>query len=407
MKRYVIVGAGSRMFTMFLKGLEDKIGKNLEITGVYDTNRTRCEFYKKNLDTLTIYTDFDEMIRCEKPDAVIIGTVDSKHKEYVVRSLELGCDVVCEKPLCNTYEDCLEIMECERRTGKKVTVTFNCRFMPYFAKLKELVMSGAIGKVHAISYNYTLNRWHGGDYFKRWHGKMDISKGMLLHKSTHHFDVMNWVLDDLPEKVSAMGLQSFYAKPEKSFGERCRDCKLAEKCESYRSQSEKLDEELYFKAEHEDGYIRDKCAYLPDSDINDNLSVTVMYRKGTIMTYTLNLFSMREGYTMTLTGEKGNIIVSTYKSDYGEGETRAIKLMTKENETVEIPVETVGGAHGGGDVLLREMIFGESDAIDDPLGQCADSFAGVASAMIGIAANESIADGKFVDLRERLEKLRG
>ena len=236
---------------------------------------------------------------------------------------------------------------------------------------------------------------------------MDISKGMLLHKSTHHFDVMNWVLDDLPEKVSAMGLQSFYAKPEKSFGDRCRDCKLAEKCESYRSQSEKLDEELYFKAEHEDGYIRDKCAYLPDSDIDDNLSVTVMYRKGTIMTYTLNLFSMREGYTMTLTGDKGNIIVSNYKSDYGEGENRAIKLMTKENEVIDIPVETVVGAHGGGDVLLREMIFGEGEAIEDPLGQCADSFAGVASAMIGIAANESIAEGKFVDLTERLEKLRG
>ena len=405
MKRYVIVGAGSRAFSMFLEGLKEKNGKSLEITGVYDINRVRSEFYKKNLDTLTVYTDFDEMIRQEKPDAVIVGTVDSKHKEYIVRSLELGCDVISEKPLCNTYEDCLEIIEAEKRTGKRVTVTFNCRFMPYFAKLKELVSSGVIGKVHAISYNYTLNRWHGGDYFKRWHGKMDISKGMLLHKSTHHFDVINWVLDDLPERVNAMGLQSFYAKPEKSFGDRCRTCAKADECESYRSQSERLDEELYFKAEHEDGYIRDKCAYLPDSDINDNMSVTVMYRRGTILTYTLNLFSMREGYTMTLTGEKGNIIVSTYRNDYENGEEAAIKVMTRENEVMLVPVETVAGAHGGGDALLREMIFGEED-IPDPLGQCADSFAGVASAMIGIAANESIEHGGTVDLTDRLEKMR-
>ena len=390
---------------MFLKGLADKIGKTVEITGVYDINRTRCEFYKKTLDTLTVYDDFEKMIRCEKPDAVIVGTVDSKHKEYVVRALNLGCDVICEKPLCNTYEDCLEIIDAEKHTGKKVTVTFNCRFMPYFAKLKELVSSGVIGKVHAISYNYTLNRWHGGDYFKRWHGKMAISKGMLLHKSTHHFDVINWVLDDLPEKVSAMGLQSFYAKEEKSFGERCRTCENSAECESYRSQSEKLDEELYFKAEHEDGYVRDKCAYLPDSDINDNMSVTVMYRRGTLLTYTLNLFSMREGYTMTLTGERGNIIISTYKNDYENGEDAYIKVMTRENETVEVPVETAPGAHGGGDVLLRDMIFGDGD-IPDPLGQCADSFAGVASAMIGIAANESIENGKTVDITERLEKMR-
>lgn len=405
MKRYVIVGAGSRVYSMFLKGLADKIGKTVEITGVYDINKTRCEFYKKTLDTLTVYDDFEKMIYCEKPDAVIIGTVDSKHKEYVVRSLEMGCDVVCEKPLCNTYEDCLEIMETERKTGKKVTVTFNCRFMPYFAKLKELVSSGVIGKVHAISYNYTLNRWHGGDYFKRWHGKMSISRGMLLHKSTHHFDVINWVLDDLPERVSAMGRQSFYAKKEKSFGDRCRTCNRSAECESYRSQSEKLDEELYFKAEHEDGYIRDRCAYLPDSDINDNMSVTVMYRQGTLLTYTLNLFSMREGYTMTLTGERGNIIVSTYKNDYEDGEDACIKVMTRENEAVEVPIETVSGAHGGGDVLLRDMIFGD-DSIPDPLGQCADSFAGVASAMIGIAANESIESGMTVELTERLEKMR-
>ena len=405
MKRYVIVGAGSRAFGMFLEGLKEKCGKNLEITGVYDVNRVRSEFYKKNLDTLTVYTDFDEMIKSDKPDAVIVGTVDSKHKEYIMRSLELGCDVISEKPLCNTYEDCLEIIEAEKRTGKRVTVTFNCRFMPYFAKLKELVSSGVIGKVHAISYNYTLNRWHGGDYFKRWHGKMDISKGMLLHKSTHHFDVINWVLDDLPERVNAMGLQSFYAKPEKSFGDRCRTCRKAAECESYRSQSEKLDEELYFKAEHEDGYIRDKCAYLPDSDINDNMSVTVMYRRGTILTYTLNLFSMREGYTMTLTGEKGNIIVSTYKNDYENGEDSSIRVMTHENEATLVPVETVAGAHGGGDVLLRDMIFGEGDS-PEPLGQCADSFAGVASAMIGIAANESIEHGGTVNLTERLEKMR-
>ena len=80
--------------------------------------------------------------------------------------------------------------------------------------------------------------------------------------------------------------------------------------------------------------------------------------------------------------------------------------MTKENETVEVPIESTKGAHGGGDRRLRYMIFGEGE-IAVPLGQCADSFAGVASAMIGIAANESIAEGKIVDLSERLNKLRG
>ena len=79
--------------------------------------------------------------------------------------------------------------------------------------------------------------------------------------------------------------------------------------------------------------------------------------------------------------------------------------MTRENEIIEIPVDTVSGAHGGGDKLLREMIFGDGN-IEDKLGQCADSYAGIASAMIGIAANESIESGASVDLTERLERLR-
>ena len=405
MKRYVIVGAGSRVLSMFVKGLADKIGKTLEITGVYDLNRTRCEYYKKQLgDMLTVYSDFDVMLDTEHPDAVIVGTVDSTHKEYIVRSLDKGYDVITEKPMANTYEDCREIRDAERRSGKRVTVTFNCRFMPYFAKLKELVSSGAIGKVYSVVYDYSLNRWHGGDYFKRWHRKMEFSQGMLLHKSTHHFDVMNWVLDDIPMQVSAMADRFYFGDESRSHAARCSECKMAENCESYRSQSRSVDKALYFDAEHEDGYIRDKCAFLSDTDIYDSMSVSVRYRRGTLFTYTLNLFSMREGFTMTLNGERGVIILTCYKNDYGDGQNISIKLMNSENQYEDIPISCGVGAHGGGDVLLREMIFG--DVKDDPLGQCADSYAGITSAMIGIGANESIMSGVVVDLTERLDALR-
>ena len=78
--------------------------------------------------------------------------------------------------------------------------------------------------------------------------------------------------------------------------------------------------------------------------------------------------------------------------------------MNKENEEVEIPFSSTSGAHGGGDARLLEMIFGEG--MPDLLGQCSDSFAGVASAMIGIAANESIKSGCVTDISERLNLMR-
>ena len=404
MKRYVIVGTGSRVYSMFVEGLRDRLGVDVEITGAYDVNRTRAEFYKKSaLPELRIYDSFDEMVEKEKPDAVIVGTVDSTHAQYVVRAMELGCDVISEKPLVNRYEDAVAVREAERRTGKKVTVTFNCRFMPVFTAVKELVKEGRIGKVHSVVYDYSLNRWHGGDYFKRWHRMMKNSEGMLLHKSTHHFDIVNWLLDDEPMTVSALARRSYYGDEAKSYASRCSECPRTAECESYKSQSARLDQALYFEAEHEDGYIRDKCAFLPDTDIYDNMSVSVMYKQGTILSYALNLFSMREGYRMTLTGERGVILVSCYSTD--EGQECSIKLMNAENQYEDIPFASTAGAHGGGDKRLLDMIFGDV-VVEDPLGRFADSFAGITSAMIGIAANESIKKGIVVPVTERLDPLR-
>ena len=406
MKRFAIVGASHRCYSMFVKGLADMRGKNLEFVCIYDPNRTRCEVFKKEIgEHLNIYSDFDEMMKTEKPDAVIVASTDNTHADYVVRSLDYGVEVFSEKPLTNTYENCLAIREAEKRSGKTVHVTFNCRFMPYFAKLKEVLMSGVIGKVHAINYEYTLNRWHGGDYMKRWHGMMEISQGMLLHKSTHHFDVVNWLLNDEPVKVNAMGLKSFYGNPERCLGYRCSECEHTAECESFKSQSAPMDKALYFDAEHEDGYIRDRCAHRPEADIYDNMSVSVMYKGGALVTYTLNLFSMREGYKMTIVGEKGMLLCSYYGKDLEGVDDYEIDLLTEENVIQKIIFPRAEGTHGGGDIRLREMLFGEGDH-EDPLGQSADSFAGVVSAMIGIGANESIKTGKTYDLAAAIDTLR-
>ena len=406
MKRFVLVGASHRAYSMFVRGLAPMRGKSIDFVGIYDPNRTRCEVFRREVgEGLRIYSDFDDMMKSEKPDGVIVASTDNTHAQYVVRALGYGCDVYSEKPLTNTYENCLKIREAERESGKKVAVTFNCRFMPYFAKVKELVKSGVIGKIHAINYEYTLNRWHGGDYFKRWHRSMEISQGMLVHKSTHHFDIINWLLEDEPTRVAAIGNRVFYGNEEKAFGKRCSQCPRAGECESYKSQSEKMDKALYFDAEHEDGYIRDKCAYLPDTDIYDNMSVSVLYKKGTLLSYSLNLFSMREGYTMTLTGERGTLLLKNIANGYGVSEKYEIVLLGEGDKVEHIVFDAASGAHGGGDKKLLDMMFGESE-IDDPLGQYADSYAGVVSAMIGIAANESIRTGRTVFLDDALDALR-
>ena len=401
-KRYVIVGTGMRCYTMFVRNLIDHFGDFCEIVGVYDTNKIRSEYFKKDIGEGCIqYFSFEEMLDAEKPDAVIVTTPDSFHHEYIIKALDAGYDAISEKPITNTYERCREIREAEKRSGKRVTVTFNCRFMPIFAKMKSLIAEGKIGRVYSINYNYYLNRSHGADYLKRWHRLMEFSEGMLLHKSTHHFDVVNWLLEDEPRFVSAIADQSFYNNKEKRLGERCHTCKDREKCESGVMQLDYLSDDLYYKAEGEDGYFRDRCAYGGDADIYDNISVSVKYNKGAILSYSLNLFSQREGYRLAIIGEKGAIITNIKSMEGGED---GIFFVDNSGNREKIDYEAAVGSHAGGDLKLLSMIFKGGE--EDPLGMHATCFDGFASAIIGIGANISIKERKTVDLLPYLSSLK-
>jgi predicted dehydrogenase len=71
--------------------------------------------------------NFDRMIGETRPDIVMVTTVDATHARYIIRALELGCDVLSEKPLCTDEEQCQAILDAQKKSGKKVTVTFNAR----------------------------------------------------------------------------------------------------------------------------------------------------------------------------------------------------------------------------------------------------------------------------------------
>ena len=404
MERLAVVGCGARAYYMFAKHLKEKFSSEVEIVGVCDKNIKRCEYWQKTINPQmkTYKADkFEAMLDELKPDRVLVATWDCYHHEYIIRAMEKGYDVLSEKPISMDEEKCLAIRQAEKETGRKVTVTFNCRFMPYFAKLKELVESGVIGKVLSINYEYLLNTKHGGDYFKRWHRFLENSGGMMVHKATHHLDIVNWLLKDEPVSVSAQGARLFFGNDDRPHGERCHTCQYADSCVSYTDhfKDEGL-REMFLDAEVEDGYVRDHCVFKSDTDIYDSMSVSVAYKKGTLLTYSLNLFSVNEGYNLNLIGEKGRIETSTFFA----GDKYKIIVYYRDGRVDTIEFPKAAGTHAGGDDRMLKMLFGGLK--DDPLGQCADSFDGVVSAMIGIAANKSIKDGGRVNLTPILDKMR-
>ena len=150
------------------------------------------------------------MLKELKPDCVIVTCPDAFHDDYIVRALDAGCDCITEKPLTTTPEKAQRILDACKRNNRHVRVLFNYRYSPPRTQIKDLLMSGAIGDVLSVDFHWLLNTSHGADYFRRWHSQKEISGGLMIHKATHHFDLVNWWLGSDPEIVMAYGKKEFY-----------------------------------------------------------------------------------------------------------------------------------------------------------------------------------------------------
>ena len=183
--------------------------------------------------------DFDKMLKETKPDCVIVTCPDAFHDDYIVRALDAGCDCITEKPLTTTPEKAQRIVDACKRNNRHVRVLFNYRYSPPRTQVKDMLMSGAIGDVMSVDFHWLLNTSHGADYFRRWHSNKEISGGLMIHKATHHFDLVNWWLGSEPEIVQAYGKREFYtpkmaqAHGAESPHERCLTCPEKAKCTFY------------------------------------------------------------------------------------------------------------------------------------------------------------------------------
>ncbi len=400
MKRYVIAGCSDRALDMFAKPIVANFSNYARLVGIFDPNHKRMEFFNQQLKTsIPAYTDFQEMLKEQKPDCVIVTTIDCYHHQYIIASLKAGVDVISEKPMTIDEEKCRAILAAEKESGKKVTVTFNYRHAPYCTKAKELLRQGKVGKILSIHFEWMLDTRHGADYFRRWHRRKENSGGLLVHKATHHFDLVNWFLEDEPDVVFAFGSRRFYGPTRRERGERCLTCKYKKTCEFYwdiTRAGEKM-KGLYLDAEAVDKYYRDGCVFSSEIDIEDTMSVNVRYRQGTFLNYSLIAHSPYEGWKMSINGTGGRLELEEYHSGNRASEPfHYIRCYDREENSVTYEFTKPTGGHGGGDERLLRMLF--VNDLPDPLGLMADSRAGAMSILIGIAANKSIARGKPVEV---------
>ena len=416
-KRYAIVGTGGRSY-FYYSAIATTYKATSCIVGLCDTNQTRLDYANNNLEALGhpkvptfLAADFDRMIEATKPDEVIVTTIDRTHNIYIVRALELGCNVVTEKPMTIDAPRCREIFSAVERTGNSVRVTFNYRYAPHNTKVFQLLRSGAIGTVTSVHFEWLLNTSHGADYFRRWHRDKRNSGGLLVHKSTHHFDLVNFWLQTRPLSVYAQADLKFYGKENAErrgvtqFYHRTRGSEVA-KQDPFALDLEAVDtlKALYLDAEHEDAYYRDQNVFSDGISIEDTMNLLVRYRNGAVMTYSLTAYAPWEGFRVNFNGTGGRIEVEVVENSYvnsggdqsleGSLDRSSILLRPLFEKPREIEIDEAKGAHGGGDGVLLNDLFGEP--VSDEYMRAASHVDGAASILTGIAANKSIATGQVV-----------
>ena len=135
------------------------------------------------------------MVEHTKPDYVIVSGRDDTHIDYILRALHKQVNVITEKPMVTTASDAYKVMQAEAQSKGKVIVTFNYRYSTFHRKIKEMILEGKVGRITSVDLNWYIDTYHGSSYFKRWNRSREISGGLSIDKSTHHFDLINWWLD--------------------------------------------------------------------------------------------------------------------------------------------------------------------------------------------------------------------
>jgi len=423
-KKYVQVGTGGRA-RMYYEAISTTFRDKAELAAFCDLSPTRMNYanrllteeYKAAPAKTYHYTEFDKMLEEIKPDAVIVTSVDRTHHDYIIRSMEKGYDVISEKPMTIDEKKAQAIIDCQKRTGKSLRVTFNYRYAPHHTKIREVIMDGILGEIYSVHFEWLLNTQHGADYFRRWHRNKLNSGGLLVHKSTHHFDLVNFWIDSKPETVFAMGDLNFYGMKNAErrgvdkFYYRCHGSEAA-KGDPFAIDIEHNEtlKSLYLDAEADSGYIRDRSVFSDDISIEDTMGVMVRYRNNAIMTYSLNAYMPWEGYNIAFNGSKGRLEVSTRekayinagggKADEGAAQSKSITMKPMFGEPYAIPFDEGAGSHGGGDTVMLNDIFGSPEP--DRFKRAASHIDGAYSIITGIAANKSIASGEPVRIKDLL-----
>jgi predicted dehydrogenase len=410
---------------MYLDAMAGEHRDVAELVGLIEPNPGRLAVHVNRLtaaglDMTGVRTgrpdELERVIAETRADRAIITSPDVTHAELIARSLDAGVDVVVEKPLTIDPAGTRRIAQAVARSGRQVVVTHNYRYSPRNSGLKEIVKGGAIGTPLSVTFEWVLDTAHGADYFRRWHRDKANSGGLLIHKASHHFDLVNWLLADAPATVYARGGVRFYgAENAAARGVPAHPDRGTHDGEhnpwELDLRADPQLKALYLDNESYDGYRRDQDVFGPGVTTEDNLAVIVDYGRGATLSYALNAHAPWEGYRIAINGDQGraeldvveraavlvdaegHVLVDPSAVPESASRTGGQRLTLQRHwrAAEDIKIQEGEGGHGGGDALLLADVFRGPG--EDWLERPSSWVDGVRSVAVGMAGNESLRTG--------------
>lgn len=412
MKKFsaIIIGAGGRGtgYAEIMKTLPEKF----QVVGVAEPIESRRNNIKKmyTLSDDACFFDYDEILSKPKmADIAVIATMDNMHLEPAMRAMELGYDLLLEKPAAATPEECIAIAKKAEELGRKVLVCHVLRYTPFYGKVKQLVMDNAIGDIMSVIAVEAVGNIHQSHSYVRgdWHKESETTP-MLLAKCCHDLDIIQWILDKPCKKVSSFGDLTYF-KPENAPNgapKHCwgNECPAREDC-PYSADKVYINKNVtWMKNTAARGYTKEfapsidelktalddpknnfgSCVFYAGNDVVDHQIVNMEFEGGCTATLTMNAFN-RGGRYIRLFGTEGEL--------YANASDTKITVWNFVTEKLShIPVvetdESIMGGHGGGDQgiisELYEYLIGEYKGY-----RAADIDISVKNHMIGFAAEEA------------------
>ena len=365
----IVLGAGSRgcVYSAYAKAHPDE----LQIVAIAEPREDRRNLLAQELGlpAESCFSCWQDLLSREKmADCALVCTMDDDHTAPAMRAMELGYDVLLEKPMSNTEEECRAIVDAAKRTGRRLTVCHVLRYTPFYMTLKRLIDEGQIGEVTTINQIENVGYWHQAHSFVRgnWRTVRETSP-MILQKSCHDMDIILWLMGKDCRKVHSFGSLRHFSVENAPAGapERCLDgCPYACSCPYFAPKlymnmaltgwpvdviTTDLSEEGRRKALEEGPYGR--CVYRCDNDVVDRQVVNLEFEGGAVATFTMTGLSADFCRQIKIFGTQGQI-----EANMGTGQI-VLHRFWEEKQTIPLDQGLEISGHGGGDFgIMRDFL---------------------------------------------------